>query len=142
LPLWQRLKETTETETTETEETTTETTETGATIINKPETVTLSFPVEGSEPPLPMLKTGLAMRSTLDAMELSAYLRPTFVPKEKTNPVISLLEAKATGFHGLVTRPLYEMPVGIGLPAEIIAVKCAWTWSVLRARLNKILFLV
>ena len=57
-------------------------------------------------------------------------------------PVISLLEAKATGFHGLVTRPLYEMPVGIGLLAEIIAVKCAWTWSVSRARLNKILFLV
>ena len=57
-------------------------------------------------------------------------------------PVISLLEAKATGFHGLVTKPLFEMPVGIGLLAEIIAVKCAWTWSVLRARLNKILFLV
>ena len=84
MPLWQRLKETTETETTETEETTTETTETGATTINKPETVTLLFPVD-SEPPLPMLKTGLAMRSTLDAMELSAYPRPTFVPKEKTN---------------------------------------------------------
>ena len=57
-------------------------------------------------------------------------------------PVISLLEAKAIGFHRLVTRPLYEMPVGIGLLAVIIAVKCAWTWSVLRARLNKILFLV
>ena len=84
MPLWQRLKETTETETTETEETTTETTETGATTINKPETVTLLFPVD-SEPPLPMLKTGLAMRFTLDAMELSACPRPTFVPKEKTN---------------------------------------------------------
>ena len=56
--------------------------------------------------------------------------------------VISLLEAKAIGFHGLVMKPLYEMPVGIGLLAVIIAVKCAWTWSVLRARLNKILFLV
>ena len=75
----------TETTTTETGETETETTETGATTINpKPETVTPSFPV-GSEPPLPMLKTGLAMRSTLDAMELSAYPRPTFVPREKTN---------------------------------------------------------
>ena len=57
-------------------------------------------------------------------------------------PVISLLEAKVIGFHGLVTRPLYEMPAGIGLLAEIIAAKCAWTWLVLRARLNKILFLV
>ena len=89
MPLWQRLKETTETETTETETTTTETgettTETGATTINKPETVTPSFPAAGSGPPLPMLKTGPAMRSTLDAMELSAYPRPTFVPREKTN---------------------------------------------------------
>jgi len=128
----------TETTTIETGETTTET---GATTINKPETVTPLLP-PGSEPPLPMLKTGLAMRSTLDAMEPSAYPRPTFVQTEKTNPVISLLEAKAIGFHGLVTRPLYEMPVGIGLPAETIAVKCAWTWLVLRARLNKTLFLV
>merc|ERR1712008_307119 len=125
--------------TTETGETTTET---GETTINKPETVTPSFPAAGSGPPLPMLKTGPAMRSTLDAMELSAYPRPTCVPREKTNPVISLSEAKAIGFHGLVTRPLYEMPVGIGLPAEIIAVKCAWTWLVLRARVNKTLFLV
>ena len=83
MPLWQRLKETTETETTTTETGET-TTETGATTTNKPETVTLSWGV-GSEPPLPMLKTGPAMRSTLDAMELSAYPRPTFVPREKTN---------------------------------------------------------
>ena len=73
-----------ETTTIETEETTTETTETGATINPKPETVTPLF-LAVSEPPLPMLRTGLAMRSTLDATELSVYPRPTFVPKEKTN---------------------------------------------------------
>ena len=74
----------------------------------------------------------------LESRKLNYLIHPHFF----FQPVISLLEAKATGFHGLVTRPLYEMPVGIGLLAEIIAVKCAWTWSVLRARLNKILFLV
>ena len=49
-----------------------------------------------------------------------------------------LLEAKVTGFHGQVMKPLSETLVGIGSLAEIIAVKCAWTWSVLRAKLNKI----
>ena len=73
----------------------------------------------------------------LESRKLNYLIHPHFF-----QPVISLLEAKATGFHGLVTRPLYEMPVGIGLLAEIIAVKCAWTWLVLRARVNKTLFLV
>jgi hypothetical protein len=94
------------------------------------------------DPPLQMPEIGQEMKSTLGVMELSAYQRPTFVLKEKTNLATSLLEAKATGFHGQVMKLLFVTPVGIGSLAEIIAVKCAWIWSVLRLKLNKILLKV
>ena len=49
--------------------------------------------VVGSEPPLPMLEIGPAMKSILDAMEPYVCHRPTSVLKEKTN-VCGFLNSK------------------------------------------------
>ena len=57
-------------------------------------------------------------------------------------PVISLLETKAIGFHGLVMKPLYEMPVGIGLLAKIIAEKMCMDMVSFESKTELIFFLV
>ena len=84
MPLWLLAKgiETTTTETTETGVTTTTEATTEPTTTD-PTTVILSLVMV--EPLLPMPEMLQAMKSILDAMELSAYPWPTFVLKEKTN---------------------------------------------------------